>query len=268
MSLKTMLKSVLLKVAPRQAEALLSKRQHEHVRRFEERLGLPELQARYQKEHPLSVQRGPFSGMIYIAEATGSMFIPKLIGSYEAELAPIVHDAIVQQPRVVVDIGCAEGYYAVGMARALPAARIFAYDMDPHARTLCRQLAERNGVQDQVEIRIEASRAELNTILVPGAFVICDCEGCESFVLDPVACPALASCDILIELHEFLSKGTTARLEAAFSSSHTLTRLSQTLRDPHSYPELKGFTAEEQSKLVQEFRPPDQQWMLLKARTR
>jgi methylase of polypeptide subunit release factors len=52
----------------------------------------------------------------------------------------------------VIDIGAAEGYYAIGFARRLPAARVIASDLDPVARLLCWLLARRNGVGDRVSV--------------------------------------------------------------------------------------------------------------------
>jgi hypothetical protein len=43
-----------------------------------------------------------------------STFIPKIIGSYECELHPAIEEIIVNNYAEVWDVGCAEGYYAVG----------------------------------------------------------------------------------------------------------------------------------------------------------
>src|ERR1700683_867887 len=63
-----------------------------------------------------TVQQGPFRGMI-LSDAVSGSHLPKLLGSYEAELYPVV-DVILQRPyRLVIDVGCGEGYYLVGLAR-------------------------------------------------------------------------------------------------------------------------------------------------------
>ena len=46
--------------------------------------------------------------------------------------------------------GCAEGYYAVGMARLAPEITVYAYDIEERARIACADLAQRNGVADRV----------------------------------------------------------------------------------------------------------------------
>ena len=53
---------------------------------------------------------------------------------------------------VVVNIGCAEGYYAVGMAGRMPDTRVDAFDIDPAAQRACGELAARRGVADRVRV--------------------------------------------------------------------------------------------------------------------
>ena len=68
------------------------------------------------------VQTGPFTGMHYIEEARSSALLPKLLGTYEDEspiptLEAFLAAAVPHRDRH----GCAEGYYAVGLARRMPA---------------------------------------------------------------------------------------------------------------------------------------------------
>ena len=107
----------------------------------------PEEAALYQKlwdelGRELTVRSGPFTGMKYPkAEAAGSAFIPKLLGSYERELHPMIERLIAKGYDDVIDVGCAEGYYATGMALRLPGARVHAYDTSETARDLCSAMA-------------------------------------------------------------------------------------------------------------------------------
>ena len=52
----------------------------------------------------------------------------------------------------VLNIGCAEGYYAVGLARRMPQARVLAFDINRTAQDTCRALAAKNGVADRVQV--------------------------------------------------------------------------------------------------------------------
>jgi hypothetical protein len=44
---------------------------------------------------------------------------PKFLGTYERELYSVIERAIELAPRYVLNIGCAEGFYAVGLALRL-----------------------------------------------------------------------------------------------------------------------------------------------------
>src|SRR3546814_12904901 len=61
----------------------------------------------------LTVQAGPFAGMKYVAGAAGSLYSPKILGSY----AQALHTSIRTLPnyRRFLNVGCGAGYYAVGV---------------------------------------------------------------------------------------------------------------------------------------------------------
>ena len=77
----------------------------------------------------------------------------------------------------IVDIGCAEGYYAVGLALRMPGTRIFAFDINEKAQAACRNLATLNGVSDRVTVGGLFSGADFADY--GGSCVICDIEGAE-----------------------------------------------------------------------------------------
>ena len=65
---------------------------------------------------------GPFKGMDYVTAATEGPLIPRLLGTYESELHPYLAKlAGGGIDYCVIDVGCAEGYYAVGPARLIDA---------------------------------------------------------------------------------------------------------------------------------------------------
>lgn len=72
----------------------------------------------------LVVQTGPFADLKYIPEAVGSSLLPKFVGCYEAELHQIFYDQSDDAYDKVIDVVCAEGYYAVGLAMRLPKEKV------------------------------------------------------------------------------------------------------------------------------------------------
>ena len=90
----------------------------------------------------LTVADGPFKGMVYPDFiAYGSAMYPKLLGCYESELNASLESFLKTDYHSIVDIGCAEGYYAVGVAMRLPNAIVYAYDIDKKAMEACEKMA-------------------------------------------------------------------------------------------------------------------------------
>lgn len=59
---------------------------------------------------------GPFRGMKYIENSHGSAYLPKILGSYEKELHKFIPRIVEEEYELILDIGAAEGYYAVGLS--------------------------------------------------------------------------------------------------------------------------------------------------------
>jgi hypothetical protein len=189
------------------------------------------------------IYAGPFRGMHYpaldyLTESKTSAFFPKLLGTYERELAESVEGLISADPDVVVNVGAGEGYYAVGTALRCPKARVVAFEADPAAHAVCADMAERNRVRAALDIRGRCSPGDLADALVPAVrpAVICDVEGYEDVLLDPVAVPALSAASILVETHEIAVPGITERLKARFASTHAITHILEVDRTKADYP--------------------------------
>ncbi|MDB5688872.1 MAG: hypothetical protein JWL91_748 [Sphingomonas bacterium] len=167
---------------------------------------------------------GPFAGMRYFTRSTGSLLGPKLLGSYEEEIAPWISEALAARYDAVVDVGSAEGYYAVGFAVGSPDTAVFAYDVDPKSQEFVRALAAENGVAGRVTIGGWCDHSELEGRLsgVDRALLIVDIEGYENGLLDPGRVPALRRTDIIVELHEHARPGVTSRLLNRFAYSHAI----------------------------------------------
>jgi len=185
-----------------------------------------------------TVRSGPFQGMRYVRFSQGSAYIPKLLGTYERELAPYIRRAVEQQPRLVVDLGAAEGYYAIGMARRLPRAQVLAFEMVAEARDAVRKMARLNDVDSRVAVHGKCEPDDLVSALAveSDALVICDVEGYEEKLLDPAAVPMLRRLPILVELHDFVVPRVTDLLRQRFSATHKITHIWQEERSRTDFP--------------------------------
>jgi hypothetical protein len=169
---------------------------------------------------------GPFAGMKYVDRAVGSMIIPKLLGIYENELFGIIREIVADPPDWMIDVGAAEGYYAVGLARCCPKLQVTAFEMESEGRSLLLELAALNGVAERIDIRGRCDPAELKKALAAGegrrGLVVCDCEGYEDILLDPAHEPALRKISILVELHERNARDLSEEMRRRFEPSHQI----------------------------------------------
>lgn len=227
--------------------------------------------ARAAIESPHRVLSGPFKGMTYEElEAAGSALHPKLAGCYEQELHPYIEEAISRSPTRVIDVGSAEGYYAVGLAMRLPESTVSAYDTDQRAASLCQQMAAANGVSARVTVEGHCGEEELIALQGSRCLVWSDCESYESTLFSDPVVRALAESDVMIETHDFIEPFTTRRLVERFKASHKTTVI-HTVPDqarPFAYqPEcLAGFDVASRTELMAEQRPAPMHWLWCKSR--
>jgi hypothetical protein len=228
---------------------------------------LRRVQQALEARHGLVVQSGPFAGMAYVSEAVCSSLVPKLLGSYEAELHGLLTKILTREYEAVIDVGCAEGYYAVGLALSLPRAQVHAFDIDERARTLCAKLAQANNVSERVIVEGLCDHERLNTLIRGRTLIVCDCEGCELQLLDPALAPQLKHCDLIVELHDMLVPNVTPAIVERFAATHEITLIDAEERDPAAFSSLNDFDRLTQRTAVAEFREGPMQWGYLEART-
>ena len=171
-----------------------------------------------------TVVAGPFRGMAYLPLALGSALPPKLLGTYEQELHPWIEEIALRPYATIHVIGCAEGYYAVGLALRSPASTVHAYDLHPQAPGLLRRLAARTGVSRRVTFRGLFSAAALADPQTPPALLVCDIEGDEVELLDPAQAPELLGVDMLVEVHDAGTESIERLLESRFQATHQIRR--------------------------------------------
>jgi hypothetical protein len=177
----------------------------------------------------VNVWSGPFAGMSWGTRAVGSELPPKLLGTYEKELAGIIEHLPVFD--LAIDIGAAEGWYAVGLLYRKTARSVVAFEINGSGQKACRDNAERNDVAGRLEVRGECSVGELQSLvesrLCPGfrVLIVSDCEGCEDELFVPSVLKLCREAHLLIETHESQAPGTRQRLARELEFSHRVTHV-------------------------------------------
>lgn len=238
-------------------------------RRFEER------QRRAAEIDPIVAQHcgttviaGPFNGMRYGAHAFCGGYAPKLLGCYEAELHGVLTEALGRNYEVIVDIGAAEGYYAVGFARRFPQAQVFAFEIDQQAQSFCEEMIALNEVTDRVHLAGACTVDSLRSLPLRSALLICDCEGGEFDLLRPDVVPDLASCDLLVEMHDHIDARITPTLLERFARTHDVALVDSRVHDPADFPAADFLPPRDRASAVDDLRGASMQWAWMTVRKR
>lgn len=173
------------------------------------------------QRHGAVVLNGPFKGMAMPLAPSDGCDIPKLLGSYEQELHRIWQRYRERPVDWVANIGCAEGYYAIGLARLMPEARILAVDTDSIARERCAVMARANGVDGRLEILPDAD--QLPRVPLNGrGLIVMDIEGAERDILAANWLSRFSHWDAVIELHGDADAANAGWLHDRFAATHDI----------------------------------------------
>ena len=217
----------------------------------------------------LAVLHGPFRGMRYPRMASvGSALFPKIVGSYEQELHEVIERICAGGYSEIVDIGCAEGYYAVGLAMRLKEAQVYAFDTEESAVRLCREMAGVNGVEARMHFGGTCDTAALTALrFTKKALIVCDCEGYEVRLFTPETARGLVSHDLLVEVHG----DSDVHLRGVFGATHDIEEVfvRDDIRKAASceYPEMKAYSFADRLTLLGELRINSHGWLFIRAKT-
>jgi len=186
------------------------------------------------------VYQGPFVGMIYRTDrAVGSAYFPKTLGTYEKEIQPLIESIKKFSWSRIINIGAGEGYYAVGLARACPQAEVFAFEANSEAHKLIQKLASANHASISVFGACDVATLASLPVKSGQQLVVCDVEGFEKEMIDPVRVPFLVESHLLVEVHEDRAPGVEELLHRRLRPSHKIEIIRQENRVRADFP-LRG----------------------------
>jgi SAM-dependent methyltransferase len=242
----------------------------DRARRYEqglrEREGVTELARRFAAQHGDRVLRGVAAGLRLPVERLGEIDAPtaKLLGSYEQEIHPALGQAVAAGVERFIDLGCADGYYAVGIARAarLP---VEAFDVSRSARSLTAAVAELNGVGELVRLHGAVRPAALERLELDRCLLLCDIDGPERRLFTRRLVRRLRTAHVVVECHTAAHPDVVRVLSARFAPTHAVRVAHATRRLPSRYQELCAFPdPAERTHAVDElrYRVDGRQWLV------
>ena len=216
----------------------------------------------------IKVLTGPFKGVRYFNEIVWGSITPKWLGSYECELWTTIENIIQRPYHQIIDVGCAEGYYVVGLAHQMPDTQFFAFDIDPFSRKQLQRLIQLNAVEKSVNIGKKLRHQTITQIINAGrTLLICDIEGYEMELLQTEKCSALKQVDILVELHDLEGKRKIQdALMARFRETHHIQIIPSRdrtawIEQHHTLPIFDALNPAELKQATDEQRAMPQNWL-------
>lgn len=208
------------------------------------------------------VAHGPFKGL-ELDSVPGwgkSDLSSMLLGCYEVEVLEALHAHEWAARSHFVDIGAADGYYAVGCLRNGRFRTADCFELTEVGRETIARNAERNGVADRLRIFGAADAtflAQLEGTDWSDSVVLCDIEGAELTLLDEACLNAMQGAMIIIEIHNWIADFWplyTALLERA-SHYYSLRFLESSALPTHDLPELRGMPDDNRMLMLSGGRP-------------
>lgn len=216
-----------------------------------------------------TVLSGPFEGMLLPSSAAEGCYVPKILGCYEQPLHPFIEEAVATDYTTVLNIGSAEGYYAIGLARRMSGCTVVACDSNPAAATACQAMAQANAVASRIDVRGLFQPHDFEAYSNGRTLVVCDIEGAERELLDPALASGLRHMDIIVEAHDCYIPDLSTLLLNRFEESHAVEMIHDT--GARTLPQWPWFTQLhhlDQLIAMWEWRSGATPWLVMKAKTR
>jgi hypothetical protein len=224
-----------------------------------------------------TVISGPFRGMrLSLSPLSDKNHLGYALGTQELEIHDIVEDIVRRRYTEVINIGAADGYYAVGLLCRMPETRVLAFEAAPEHHPGLRRTAALNNVTERLRIAGFCNRHQLTNELTKSCgsvLVFADIEGAEVELLDPNDIPQLRRVDILVETHDIFVPNCTEILIQRFRVTHHINQVSSRARTLSDFPSavlpgLARFLPRISVELMTERRKEGQTWLYLIAKQR
>lgn len=220
-----------------------------------------------------TVRYGPFSGVRLTKQVwwgAGDLG-SQCLGLYEKEILDSIEQSGKNYFDYFIDIGAADGYYAVGMLASGFVQNAICFERSKEGQNTILNNWQNNGSVGNLVVLGEANQESLETLPSRSfgrSFVLIDIEGHEFELLNSRVIQLLKHCHVIIEIHnwvnDFFIKYT--ELLRSLAESFKVTVLERVERPTLGFEELRSFTDDNRLLLTSERRPCVMRFLRLKPR--
>ena len=191
------------------------------------------------------------------------------LGLYEKQILDLVSRSGPYD--TFLDIGAADGYYAIGMLHAQMAKRSICFEISEKGQASIRENWALNKSIGKLEVHGEANKVTLGKIvpkLTGKSLVLIDIEGAEFLLLTPKIITMLKRFEIIIEIHNWVEnfRSKYTELLTNLNKHYEINVLKNAAQNTENIPLLRSYTDENRLLVASERRPCLMRFLHLKPR--
>jgi hypothetical protein len=213
------------------------------------------------------VAYGLFKGLMLNETSSWSGFKDtgsKILGLYESQNLAWINDRV-QKVDLFIDIGAADGYYAIGMIVSGIAERAITYEISEKDQLLTHISADLNKVSERVSVKGEGKKDDIiaDVTACENGLVLFDIEGDEFELIDLQLLEAMKHCYVIIEIHGSENKNLQKNFFEMCSVFHNCEVVSDFARTFPRDSYTEKLSDNERGLILSEGRPYSMSWFCL-----
>lgn len=167
------------------------------------------------------VYYGPFSGLRIPNALINELTLPEILGLYESCLFKVWEKLISKKINNIMMIGGHMGYYSAALSYLFQPDRMVVFEREISLHALILEWAKVNEI-NSLQLFEEATASTFKNWENEINLIVCDCEGEEIDLLNPLEFEWQKKCDIVVEVHPFYQKNLAGTLVRRFIKTHKI----------------------------------------------
>lgn len=221
-----------------------------------------------------TIKYGPFKGLKLTSNTWwgGNDLGSMCFGLYENELLEFLHSESLVKRDTFVDIGAADGYYAIGLLKSKRIKKALCFEITSEGRNTIEQNWNINEQPGEIEIKgdvFKDFKSSINNINLKKSIVLIDIEGAEFSFLENEVLRTLRDTVIAIEIHNWIPN--FIELYSGFLKNANeffdIEILDRKERNTFLFEELRSLTDDNRLLLTSEARPCVMRFLILKPKS-